>query len=145
MNSKLLWFHSVRPNIGSKKREVGVSLWWQCHTLVLPAPGYRRLFLNLVIFSKCKNVQFQSNFRSKLKHWNFSNFTLWNLIFSEFSIWPKIALKLNIFPLWKNYEIYKTSSVTWSRKDNAGVALSWAILLHNFLLGCVIIWGTLCL
>ena len=31
--------------------EVGVSLPWWCHTLVLLAPGYWRLFLNLIIFS----------------------------------------------------------------------------------------------
>ena len=31
--------------------EVEVSLPWQCHALVLLAPGYWRLFLNLIIFS----------------------------------------------------------------------------------------------
>ena len=31
--------------------EVGVSLPWWCPTLVLPAPGYWSLFLNLIIFS----------------------------------------------------------------------------------------------
>ena len=55
--------------------EVGVSLPWWCHILVLPPPG---LFLNLIIFSYWKNGQFQRNFRSNLKVLNFSNFTLWN-------------------------------------------------------------------
>ena len=54
--------------------EVGVSLPRWCHTLVLPAPGYWRLFLNLIIFSEWKNDQFQRNFRSKLKLWKKSNF-----------------------------------------------------------------------
>ena len=31
--------------------EVGVSIPWWCHTLVLPPPGYWGLFLNLIIFS----------------------------------------------------------------------------------------------
>ena len=31
--------------------EVGVPLPWWCHPLVLLAPGYWRLFLNLIIFS----------------------------------------------------------------------------------------------
>ena len=31
--------------------EVGVSLPWWCHALVLLAPGYWRLYLNLIIFS----------------------------------------------------------------------------------------------
>ena len=31
--------------------EVGVSLPWWCHTLVLLPPGYWGLFLNLIIFS----------------------------------------------------------------------------------------------
>ena len=31
--------------------EVGVSLLWRCHALVLLAPGYWRYFLNLIIFS----------------------------------------------------------------------------------------------
>ena len=31
--------------------EAGVSLTCWCHALVLPAPGYWRLFLNLIIFS----------------------------------------------------------------------------------------------
>ena len=82
--------------------EVGVSLLWWCHALVLLAPGYWRLFLNLIIFSLWKNNQFQSNFRSKLKLWIFSNFTLWNL---RVQLWPWIFQKLVINPLWKNYEI----------------------------------------
>ena len=86
--------------------EVGVSLPW-CHALVLLAPGYWRFFLNLI------NDQFQRNFRSKLKLWNF-----------KFQLWPKIPLKLVIFSLCKNYEIKKKSSVTWSQKDK-GVASSW--------------------
>ena len=31
--------------------DAGVSLPWWCHTLVLPAPGYWGLFLNIIIFS----------------------------------------------------------------------------------------------
>ena len=33
--------------------DVGVSLPWWCHALVFLAPGYWRLFLNLIIFSSC--------------------------------------------------------------------------------------------
>ena len=57
--------------------EVGVSLPWWWLAPVLLAPGYWRAFLNLIFFHWiCKNDQFQRNFRSKLKFWNFSNFTL---------------------------------------------------------------------
>ena len=35
--------------------EVGLSLPWQCHSLVLLAPGNWRLFLNLIFFLKWKN------------------------------------------------------------------------------------------
>ena len=40
-----------------------------------------KTFSNLIIFSQWKNDQFQRNFRSKLKFWNFSNFTIGYLIF----------------------------------------------------------------
>ena len=66
--------------------EVGVSLPWWCHTLVLWPPGYWGLFLNPTSFWLWKNGQFQRNFRSKLKVLNFSNFTLWNLTFFRVSI-----------------------------------------------------------
>ena len=100
--------------------EVGVSLPWWCHTLVLPPPGYWGLFLNLIIFSKWKNGQFQRNFMSKLKVLNFSNFTLWNF---TVQLLPKSPLKLGIFPFWKNFE-KKKSSAPWSWKGK-GVASSW--------------------
>ena len=29
---------------------MGMSLPWWCHALILPSPGYSRLFLNLIIF-----------------------------------------------------------------------------------------------
>ena len=43
--------------------------------------------------------------------------------FFEFQLWPKIPRKLAFFPLWKNYEIWKKSSVTFWGKDKS-VALS---------------------
>ena len=51
----------------------------------------------------------------------FQQFYLMNF---TFQLWPKILLKLVIFPLWKNYEILKMNSVTWSWKDK-GRASSW--------------------
>ena len=67
-----------------------MSLPWLCNALVLLAPGYWSLLLNLIIFSKWKNYQFQRNFRSKLK----CNFTLWNL---KFQLWPMIPSPVWIF------------------------------------------------
>ena len=97
---------SIHPSKGLCSKmapgEVGLSLPWWCHNLFLLPPGYWGLFLNLIIFSCWKNVQFQRNFRLNLKVLNFSNFTLWNF---TVQIWPKIPLKLCIFPTWKNYEV----------------------------------------
>ena len=68
---------SIHPSIELCSKmapgEVGVSLPWWCHALVLPHPGYWGLFLNLTIFSWWKNGRFQRNFRSKLKLWKKSN------------------------------------------------------------------------
>ena len=84
-------------------REVSVSIPWWCHALVLLAPGYWRHFLNLIIFHNGKNDQFQRNFRSKLKLWNFSNFTLWNF---RVQLWPTLITNffLLIFVFYLDHE-----------------------------------------
>ena len=50
-----VWHNFIPPSkeLCSKMAlvEVGMSLPWWCHALVHPAPGYWRLFLNLIIFS----------------------------------------------------------------------------------------------
>ena len=48
----LVWWAILPSKIASG--EVGVWLPWWCPALVLPAPGYWRLFLNLIIFSLWK-------------------------------------------------------------------------------------------
>ena len=85
--------------------EVGLSLPWRCHALVLLALGYWRHFLNLIIFSYWKITSFRGILGQS---WNseISAILPYEIgFFSEFQLWPKIALKLFIFPLWKNYEI----------------------------------------
>ena len=43
--------HSKRFCSKMAPGEIGVSLPWWCHTLVLLSPGYKGLFLNFIIFS----------------------------------------------------------------------------------------------
>ena len=55
----LIYYSGIHNSIAPSKElcskralgEVGVSLPWWCHTLVLLPPGYWGLFLNLIIFS----------------------------------------------------------------------------------------------
>ena len=77
--------------------EVGVSLLWWCHALLLLAPGYWRLFLNLK--SLVHNGKL-TNFRGILSQsWNSEVSAILPYGFSEFQLWLKIPMKLVIFEL----------------------------------------------
>ena len=65
--------------------EVGMSLPWWCAAFVLLSPGYWSLFLNLKKMFIMEKWRGHFSHRSKLKLWNFSSFTLWNL---KFQLWP---------------------------------------------------------
>ena len=104
--------------------EVGVSLPWWCHALVLPAPGYGRLFKISYFFH---NGQMTS-FRGILgQSWNSEVSAILPYEILPFNFDFKFCWNWSFF----HYELWdlKKSSVTWSWKDK-GVASSWKSHAH---------------
>ena len=102
--------------------KVDVSLPWWCHALVLLAPGYWRLFLNLK--SLVHNGKL-TNFRGILVKVEILKFQQFYLMKFKVSILTKDSSKTgDFFMIWKKFKIWKKTSLTWSQKDK-GVASSW--------------------
>ena len=69
------------PFIGTSHNSVGVSLPWWCHPLFLLAPGYWRLYLNLVLL---------------FQNWKLLNLRSWNEVpLFLFSVQPFLAVLYN--------------------------------------------------
>ena len=89
--------------------EVDVSLLWWCHALLPLAPGYWRLFLDLIIFSYWKNDQFQRKFYVNVESLKFQQFYLMKFDFFQ-------SFNFDLKFLW-NWPFFQYEKIMRSEKS----------------------------